>query len=249
MDKSKVQEKWVQEIRSRHELSVDDVERSLRYARDLLDGREFLEKYDQGVVVFGSARVKEGDEFYGKARELGKRLAESEQIVTTGGGPGIMEATSRGAFEAGGTVLGLNITLPFEQKLNNYTTDGMEFRYFFARKVMLVDSGKVFVYFPGGIGTLDEFSELVELLQNDKMPNAPLFLFGSEFWRPLVGLLEHFVDTGMMAQKDMDLVKVTDDIEEIVTTANATEARRLHMAQHHHGSYTPAWADNLHGQD
>ncbi|MCL1929712.1 TIGR00730 family Rossman fold protein [Candidatus Saccharibacteria bacterium] len=233
--------KWIKEIQARHELSVEEIERSLHYARDLLSGREFLEKYDQGVTIFGSARSEEGSEFYEKAKELGRRLAESGQIVTTGGGPGIMEAASRGALEAGGTVLGLNITLPFEQKLNNYTTDSMEFRYFFARKVMLVDSGKAFVYFPGGIGTLDEFTEVIELLQNDKMPNAPVFLFGSEYWQPLMELLKHFVVTGMMGQKDLDLVKTTDDIEEVVTASNAAVARRLHMAQHHHGSYNPAW--------
>ena len=243
MDGSKIREKWIQEIQSRHELSIDEIERSLRYAKDLLDGREFLSKYDQGVVVFGSARVKEGSEFYEKARELGRRLAESGQIVTTGGGPGIMEAASRGAFEAGGVVLGLNITLPFEQKLNDYTTDGMEFRYFFARKTILVDSGKIFVYCPGGIGTLDEFTELVELLQNDKMPNAPVFLLGSEYWQPLIVLMKHFVNTGMMNQRDLELFKVTDDIEEIVATAGKAMARRSHMAQHHHGSHNPSWAN------
>jgi uncharacterized protein (TIGR00730 family) len=233
MDDPVARHSWIHEIQSHHTLSVDEIERSIRYAKDLLDGREFLSQYDQGVTIFGSARVNEGDHYYDQARELGRRLAEADQIVTTGGGPGIMEAASRGAFDAGGTVLGLNITLPFEQKLNNYTTASMEFRYFFARKVMLVDSGKVFVYFPGGIGTLDEFTEVVELIQNDKMPAAPVFLVGTDYWQPLLALLKHFADTGMINQEDLNLIKLTDDLAEIVEAAKTANPRRLHMAQHH----------------
>ena len=202
-------------------LSPDDMDRALGYARDLSQGLKLLRTIPQGVTVFGSARVREGDKYYDKARELGAEMAKNGHAITTGGGPGIMEAANRGAFEYGGRSVGLNITLEHEQFANQYLTDVLEFKYFFARKVMLCMASKVFVYFPGGFGTLDELSEILCLKQENKMPRMPMFLFGKSYWRGL----DKFFRTKTAGKKyiqlsDTHIYKITDDIEEIVRAAN-----------------------------
>ncbi len=202
-------------------LVEEDVKRSLKYAHDLGRGLKILRTFSQGVTVFGSARVSEDSKYYIKARELGKLLAENGHSVITGGGPGIMEAANRGAFEYGGRSVGLNITLDHEQFPNPYLTDTMEFHYFFSRKVMLVMASKVFVFFPGGFGTLDELSEVMILEQEDKMPKQPIFLFGKSYWKPLYKVWEKkLLKEGMIKAKDLKLVKITDDLNEIVKAAN-----------------------------
>lgn len=212
--------KW---IKSLQKLGVidRDIERSLAYAKDLEYGLRMIRTYPQGVTVFGSARIPENDKYYKKARELGGLLAQNGHAVITGGGPGVMEAANRGAYEYGGRSIGLNITLDHEQFPNPYLTDTMEFHYFFARKVMLSMSGKVYVFFPGGYGTLDELSEIIILMQENKMPKMPVFFFGKSFWKPL----ERFYRTKMLSNKlisakDLRLFKITDDISEIVAAAN-----------------------------
>jgi len=202
-------------------LSPDDIERAVAYAHDLGQGLALLRTIPQGVTVFGSARVREGDKYYEKARELGALLAQNAHAVITGGGPGIMEAANRGAFEYGGRSVGLNITLEHEQFANQYLTDVLEFRYFFARKVMLSMASKVYVYFPGGFGTLDEFSEILCLIQENKMPRMPMFLYGKSYWRPL----DRFFRTKLLGNKmvnaaDTHIYKLTDDLDEIVRAAN-----------------------------
>ena len=170
---------------SEYGLNEEDIKRSLKYAHDLGRGLKILRTFSQGVTVFGSARVPEDHRYYKLARELGRRLAENGHAVITGGGPGIMEGANRGAFEYGGRSVGLNITLDHEQFPNPYLTDTMEFHYFFSRKVMLVMASKVFAFFPGGFGTLDELSEVMILEQEDKMPKQPVFLVGKSYWKPL----------------------------------------------------------------
>lgn len=166
-----------------HSIEKEDVQaRFGRYVNDLLGGLKTIESYPQGVTIFGSARLHSDNPYYQAAQQLGRELALHGHTVTTGGGPGIMEAANRGAFEAGGRSVGLNIALSTEQDLNSYTTDSMEFRYFFARKLMMTLSSKAYVFFPGGFGTMDEFAEILELVHTGKSPNAPIFLFGSEFW-------------------------------------------------------------------
>lgn len=211
--------KW---LKSLEKLGVlePDIERSLNYAKDLEYGLRMIRTYPQGVTIFGSARTPETDKYYKKARELGGLLAQNGHAVITGGGPGIMEAANRGAYEYGGRSIGLNIKLDHEQFPNPYLTDTMEFRYFFARKVMLSMSGKVYVFFPGGFGTLDELSEIVILMQENKMPKMPVFFFGKSFWKPL----EKFYRSKMLANKlvsakDLHLFKLTDDVNEIVRAA------------------------------
>lgn len=203
------------------ELESADYDRVQAYAKDLLSGLKIVRTYPQGVTVFGSARLKETNKYYREARKLGAQLAENGHAVITGGGPGIMEAANRGAFEYGGRSVGLNITLSHEQRPNPYLTDMLQFEYFFARKVMLAMSAKVYVFFPGGFGTMDEFSEILILMQEGKMPKMPIFLFGKTFWRPL----DRFYATKLTSLKtinpgDRKIYKLTDSVEEIVAAAN-----------------------------
>ncbi len=202
-------------------INPQDLKRGLAYARDLIGGLEMLRTFSQGVTVFGSARVKEDNKYYQSARELGQLLAQNGHTVITGGGPGIMEAANRGAYEYGGRSIGLNITLDHEQFPNPYLTDVLEFRYFFARKVMLSMASKAYVFMPGGFGTMDEMTEIVILMQEHKMPKMPVFLFGKSFWRPL----EKFYRTrlladGLIKADDLKIMRLTDDIGEIVEAAN-----------------------------
>lgn len=239
---------WEKQIhRDESKLDLDDMQRAARYARDLVEGLAKVKGYPLGVTVFGSARFPENSKYYDVARNLGAELAKNGHTVITGGGPGIMEAANRGAHEKGGQSIGLNIHLATEQDLNPYVTDSMEFHYFFARKVMLTLSAKVYVFFPGGFGTMDEFTEILELKHTGKIPDAPIFLVGREFW---LGLDEWFmkkmsqwnlIETGRhgemselentnapadlgIVKKARDLYKITDDISEIVAAANAVES-------------------------
>lgn len=215
--------RWYDEVEEKG-LSLEDIERSLNYAKDLTEGLEKVRSFPQGVTVFGSARLKEHDPYYQQAYELGKMLAAAGHPVITGGGPGIMEAANRGAYESGGRSIGLNIYLPTEQDLNRYTTDNMEFKYFFARKVMLTFSAKVYVFFPGGFGTLDEFSEILELVHTDKVPRVPIFLIGQEFWN---GLDRYFMDEmerrSLINPGARSLYTITDYINQVVEAANEIE--------------------------
>ena len=216
----KITEQWLNGIIA-DKLSDADIKRSMAYAKDLLNGLSTIRKCAQGVTIFGSARTLETEKYYIKARELGRLLAENGHPVITGGGPGIMEAANRGAYEYGGRSMGLNITLPFEQHPNPYLTDVMEFRYFFARKLMLVMASKAYVFFPGGIGTLDELSEVLILMQTSKMPKMPVFLIGKSYWRPFVKFLKTtMLKNHMIKEKDLNLFVLTDDITEVVMAAN-----------------------------
>lgn len=211
---------WVKTMKKRG-IADSDIERSLAYAHDLVQGLHTIRTYPQGVTVFGSARVSEKDKYYKKARLLGQLLAQSGHAVITGGGPGIMEAANRGAFEYGGRSIGLNITLEHEQFANPYLTDTMEFHYFFARKVMLTMSSKVYAFFPGGYGTLDEFSEIIILIQEKKMPKVPVYLVGKNYWAPLIRLYRSRMLTNKMIRADdLKIFKLTDRVEDIVAAAN-----------------------------
>lgn len=202
-------------------MAPEDINRAATYGHDLGRGMVLVRTIPQGVTVFGSARVREGEKYYEKARELGGLLAQNGHAVVTGGGPGIMEAANRGAYEFGGRSVGLNITLEHEQFANRYLTDTLEFEYFFARKVTLTMASKVFVYFPGGFGTLDEFSEILCLMQENKMPRLPMFLYGKSYWRGLDKFFKNrFLKEKMINAKDTHIYKITDDLEEIVRAAN-----------------------------
>jgi uncharacterized protein (TIGR00730 family) len=203
------------------ELAEPDVERSLAYAKDLLQGLAKLRSFPQGVSIFGSARLSERSKYCQQARKLGGLLAQNGHPVVTGGGPGIMEAASQGAYEYGGRVLGLNIELPHEQHVNPYVSDKLEFRYFFARKVMLTMAAKVYVFFPGGFGTMDEFSEILILMQEGKMPKMPMFLIGKKFWHPLDRFFAARLEANsLIAKGDRTIYQITDDINAVVKAAN-----------------------------
>jgi len=192
--------------------------RVFRIMSEFVDGFELMAGVGQPrVAIWGSARAKEGSPTYETARTLARRLAEEGYAVVTGGGPGIMEAANRGAAEAGGDSVGLNIQLPFEQVANPYANHRMEFRYFFCRRVMFVKESSGVVVMPGGIGTLDEFFEVLTLKQTGKIEKLPIIMFGSDYWR---GLLEWMRGTllaqGAISPEDMDLFEITDDVEEVV---------------------------------
>ena len=201
-------------------LSIADVERANAYAKDLGQGLTIVRSFPQGVTVFGSARLPQEHKFCKKAYELGGMLAKNGHTVITGGGPGIMEAASHGAYEIGGRTIGLNITLKHEQFPNPYLTDCLTFEYFFARKVALAMAAKVFVFFPGGFGTMDELSEILCLMQEGKMPKMPVFLFGKSYWRGFDRVIRKMLDLKLIGSADTKIFKITDDLNEIVRAAN-----------------------------
>lgn len=194
----------------------ETTERVDRIEREFTDGFHLINKYNYTVTIFGSARTSEDELAYKQARELSGKLANDGFTVVTGGGAGIMEAANRGAYEAGGKSVGLNISLPHEQVLNDYTTESMAFRYFFARKVMLVYAASALVVFPGGFGTMDEMFEAITLVQTGKMPSVPIILVGTKFWKPL----DDFIRSSMLENKlisngDEALYYITDNLDEI----------------------------------
>jgi len=166
------------------------------------------------ITVFGSARFKEGHPYYDAARNFGKRIADMGFTTMTGGGPGVMEAANRGAFENGGTSVGCNIHLPFEQLPNKYTNKSITFRYFFVRKTMMIKYSYAFIILPGGFGTMDEFFETLTLVQTHSITNFPLVLFGKKYYTPLVQLLQSMANQGTISKEDLSLVLITDDIDE-----------------------------------
>lgn len=166
------------------------------------------------ITVFGSSRFKEDNEYYKAAREMGKRIAQIGFVTMTGGGPGIMEAANRGAFESGGISLGCNIQLPFEQIPNKYLTKSITFEHFFVRKVLLTKYSYAFIIMPGGFGTMDEFFETLTLVQTKTVTQFPIVLFGKEYYRELWVMIGHMVDRGAIAEEDLSLVLLTDNIDE-----------------------------------
>ena len=166
------------------------------------------------ITVFGSARFKEDHTHYIYAREFGKRIAEMGFTTLTGGGPGIMEAANRGAFENGGMSVGCNIRLPFEQSHNQYMHKWMTFDFFFTRKTILIKYSYAFIIMPGGFGTMDELFETLTLVQTKTITGFPVVLYGKEFYEPLMDVLHHMAKKGTISEEDMSLVLLTDDVDE-----------------------------------
>lgn len=194
---------------------ADETWRVFRIMSEFVEGFEAMSKVPPAVSVFGSARSGPSDPYYAKAEQLGRKLVEHGFAVITGGGPGIMEAANKGAIQAGGVSVGLNIFLPVEQRANDYQNVSLDFRYFFCRKVMFVKYAVAFVCFPGGFGTLDEFFESMTLIQTGKTDPFPVLLIGSEFWSPLIRWMRtHLLGkTDYIAEQDLDLCEITDDVE------------------------------------
>lgn len=182
------------------------------------------------VTVFGSARFKEGHEYYELARQVGKELTKLGFTVMTGGGPGIMEAANRGAYEAGGKSVGANIILPFEQKPNPYMQKWVDFRYFFVRKYLLLKYSYGFVAMPGGVGTMDELFETLTLIQTKKIVNFPIVVMGTKYYCEMMDFLEKMVEARTIDREDLDLFLLTDDVDEAVAhiRKHAVEKFKLH---------------------
>ncbi len=166
------------------------------------------------ITVFGSARFKEDGNYYAKAREFGKRISEIGFTTMTGGGPGIMEAANRGAYENGGMSVGCNIKLPFEQKANKYLHKCVTFDYFFVRKALLIKYSYAFICMPGGFGTMDEFFETLTLIQTKSITQFPVILFGKEFYKELADLMADMVKQQTINPEDLHLVLITDSVDE-----------------------------------
>ena len=185
-----------------------------RAGRDFVRGFRGLHFVGPCVTVFGSARFGEGHRYYAMARDVGAALARLGFTVMTGGGPGVMEGANRGAREAGGRSVGCNVELPFEQDPNPYLDRWVTCRYFFVRKVLLVKYSYAFVVLPGGFGTLDELAEALTLIQTGKIQQFPVVLMGTEYWAPLLGMMDSMVEAGAISASDLDLMLVTDSVTE-----------------------------------
>jgi uncharacterized protein (TIGR00730 family) len=207
------------------EFTHTDTWRVFRIMGEFVEGFDELATLTRGVSIFGSARSKPTDPDYQAAMETAALLAAEGFAVITGGGPGIMEAANRGAFEAGGLSIGCNIELPFEQRPNAYQTRSLKFKYFFVRKMMFVKYSLGFVIFPGGFGTFDELFEALTLIQTRKIRNFPVVLFGSQYWN---GLLEWFKSVvlpgGKISDPDFSIFHVTDSPQEVIEIMNRSQS-------------------------
>ena len=201
-----------------NELYREDPWRVFRIMSEFVDGFEIMSEVAPAVSVFGSARTPADNRFYKMARRLGDMLAREGLAVITGGGPGIMEAANRGADEAGGKSVGLNIALPHEQVANPYANIRIDFHYFFARKMMFMKYACAFVCFPGGFGTMDEFFESMTLIQTEKVEPFPVILIGKAFWGKLIGWMDHVMlrRHKNISPEDMELFYMTDSLKETV---------------------------------
>lgn len=196
----------------------NEMKRLKRITDEFENGFRKLYSIGPAVTVFGSARYNEGHPYYELTRQVGKKLAEAGFTVLTGGGPGLMEAANRGAFEAGGKSYGLNIILPHEQGANPYVNDTVEFRYFFIRKVMLVKYSCAFIIMPGGMGTLDEMYEATTLIQCKKIGPFPVILMNKKFWKKVVDLTRHQVKEGAVGEDEIGFARRIDTPDEAVRT-------------------------------
>ena len=198
-------------------LSIDESWRIFRIMAEFVEAIETLSRVKHAVSIFGSARTKPDDPYYQKAELLARRLAEKGFGVITGGGPGVMEAANKGASEAGGQSVGMNIRLPFEQKPNPYANVSIDYKYFFIRKVMFVKYAVAYVILPGGFGTMDELFEALTLIQTKRIKAFPVILMGNEYWK---GLLDWLRKTMLRDKKispaDLELFQIIDDPEEAV---------------------------------
>lgn len=205
------------------EITIQDSWRLFRILAEFVEGFEALAEHHPSVSIFGSTRVKAGDEVYAKAEQIGRLLAENGFGVITGGGPGVMEAANKGAASAGGRSIGINIELPLEQKPNPYANITLRFRYFFVRKVMFVKYAVAYIILPGGFGTMDELFEAVTLIQTHKIKPFPVIMVGSSYWQ---GLLDWMKDVtlkeGKISPSDLEIIQVMDDPAEIIKTIKKT---------------------------
>ena len=218
-------------LRQPCDVEEEDELRLERIRAEVDRGFDALRDVDDGVSVFGSARVKEGHPWYELCRETAACLAGHGFAVITGGGPGLMEAANRGAAEAGGLSVGLDIELPTEQEPNPYANRAIRFHYFFARKLMFVRYARAFVIFPGGFGTLDELFESLTLIQTHRIKHFPAILVGAEFWGPMLSWIDDSLeDHGLISTADKELLLVADRPEEVCDHVLRASERQKEMA-------------------
>jgi len=207
------------------EFTHTDTWRVFRIMGEFVEGFDELASLTRGISIFGSARTSSEDRYYKAAQETAAVLAREGYAVITGGGPGIMEAANRGAFEAGGMSVGCNIELPFEQGANPYLTRSLTFRYFFVRKMMFVKYSLGFIIFPGGFGTLDELFEALTLIQTHKIRNFPVVLYGSDYWQGLLNWIRDVaLQEGKISEHDLNLLHLTDSPEKVVEILNSSQS-------------------------
>lgn len=202
--------------------------RVFRIIAELVDGWQFLADFKKTVTFFGSARFKQGDHWYEEARQLGALLVKEGFDIVSGGGPGIMQASNQGASEAGGKSIGLNIKLPMEQRINPYVKESIAFHYFFVRKLMLSYAARAYVFFPGGLGTVDEVFEILTLIQTKKISSTiPVVLVGKEFWAPIHQWIheEMYGKLKAVDEADLKLYTVVDSAEEAFEIVKNAPAR------------------------
>ncbi len=196
---------------------------------DLLRGLRTFHFVGPCVTVFGSARLKEGHPWYEKTREVAGEIAKLGFTVMTGGGPGIMEAANRGAKEAGGRSVGINIILPHEQHVNPWLDTSVDMRYFFTRKTLLIKYSYAFVVMPGGIGTMDELFEALTLIQTKKLHNFPVILIGVDYWTPMMSAILRMKDEGLISPEDLDLLTLTDSIPEAMEVLKEKAIKQFNL--------------------
>lgn len=200
-----------------NELAKEESWRMFRIIGELVEGFDKLSGIQPAVTIYGSARLRADDALYRQTEEIAYRLGQAGFSIITGGGPGVMEAANKGALKAGVISVGLNIELPEEQACNAYATKSITFNHFFTRKVMLVKYATAFVIMPGGLGTLDELTEVLTLMQTCKIKPFPVILFGSEFWKGFMDWLRNCVLAGgFISEGDFDLVRVCDHPDEVI---------------------------------
>jgi uncharacterized protein (TIGR00730 family) len=200
-----------------NDLAKEESWRMFRIIGELVEGFDTLSGIEPAITIYGSARLAANDELYAKTEEIAYHLGAKGFSIITGGGPGVMEAANKGALEAGVKSVGLNIELPEEQVRNNYTTKSVKFHHFFVRKVMLVKYATAFVIMPGGLGTLDELTEVLTLIQTNKIKPFPVILFDSEYWEGFLDWLRSSVLTRkFISKEDFNLLRVCDHPNEIV---------------------------------
>src|SRR5688572_13115094 len=208
-----------QQRRKQQQLDGMDSWRIFRIMAEFVEGFEVMAPVGRAVSIFGSARTKPTDPMFKAAEETARLFAKTGFAVITGGGPGIMEAANKGAYEAGGLSVGLNITLPHEQEANRYQSISLDFHYFYARKVMFTKYADAFICFPGGYGTMDELFEVLTLIQTGKVEPFPIILFGSAYWGGLVEWIKNALRPGFIDAEDLDIFRVTDDVRDAVRLA------------------------------
>ncbi len=201
------------------ELAKEESWRMFRIMGELVEGFDKLSGIEPAVSFYGSARIKPDNPIYAQTEEIARRLAEMGFSIITGGGPGVMEAANKGAYQVGAKSVGLNIELSEEQITNPYTTLSMTFSHFFVRKVMLVTYATAFIIMPGGLGTLDELTEILTLIQTQKIRPFPVILFGERYWKGFLDWLKTYtLAEGYISEEDLTLLRVSDQVQEVIET-------------------------------